>query len=313
MYITTYRDFNRKDINSDDSSVSDKKPGTMFCELEKNLYHSYGSLVDYRSENKKKYNKIHRIKIEHEIPDDPLLSIEMTKKLPYGLTYFTCIGVEITQLPDVLPSNLVSLIIGNSSIEYLPELPESLINFSFSHNLKLKKINKFPPNLSRIKIFNTIIAELPPIPDSVTVIAIEATPISKLHNVPRNIDYLRLSNTNINELPLSVIWCNRYINANILKKGRSLAIYALNCPLFNKTSDKYYPIQCAIHIMYIRNYIHHYIKYDLEPVVKKSVKKIEDWFLECKYNPKYKYCKKRLMNECEELYDDIPNKKLKKS
>ena len=30
--------------------------------------------------------------------------------------------------------------------------------------------------------------------------------------------------------------------------------------------------------------------------------KIGDWFLDCKYNPKYLYCRKRLMKEYEELY-----------
>ena len=31
---------------------------------------------------------------------------------------------------------------------------------------------------------------------------------------------------------------------------------------------------------------------------------IGEWFLECKYNPKYKYCKDRLIKEYEELYGD---------
>ena len=122
-----------------------------------------------------------------------------------------------------------------------------------------------------------------------------------------------MSDTNIDELPLSVVWCNRYINDDILKRRGSLTIYALGSPLFTKTKNKYNPIHCAIPIMHRWSYIHQYIKDELEPVVKKNVKKIEDWFLECKYNPKYKYCKKRLMNECKELYDDIPNKKLKKA
>ena len=37
--------------------------------------------------------------------------------------------------------------------------------------------------------------------------------------------------------------------------------------------------------------------------MKKYVKKIENWFLECKYNPKYKFCRKRLILEYEELYE----------
>ena len=30
--------------------------------------------------------------------------------------------------------------------------------------------------------------------------------------------------------------------------------------------------------------------------------KIGNWYLDCKYNPKYKYCRIRLMKEYEELY-----------
>jgi len=31
--------------------------------------------------------------------------------------------------------------------------------------------------------------------------------------------------------------------------------------------------------------------------------KIGNWFLECKYNPKYLYCRKRLMKEYDEFYN----------
>jgi hypothetical protein len=38
--------------------------------------------------------------------------------------------------------------------------------------------------------------------------------------------------------------------------------------------------------------------------IKKKCNMIGEWFLECKYNPKYKYCKDRLIKEYEELYGD---------
>lgn len=37
---------------------------------------------------------------------------------------------------------------------------------------------------------------------------------------------------------------------------------------------------------------------------RKFVRRIENWFLECKYNPKYAYCKRRLEKECKELYEN---------
>ncbi len=36
---------------------------------------------------------------------------------------------------------------------------------------------------------------------------------------------------------------------------------------------------------------------------KGHVNRIEIWFLDCKYNPKYKYCRTRLEKEFEELYN----------
>ena len=36
---------------------------------------------------------------------------------------------------------------------------------------------------------------------------------------------------------------------------------------------------------------------------KKICNKIGEWFLECRYNPKYKYCRTRLMKEFDDLYD----------
>ena len=36
-------------------------------------------------------------------------------------------------------------------------------------------------------------------------------------------------------------------------------------------------------------------------IFKKFANKIGNWFLECKYNPKYKYCQRRLTKEYDEL------------
>ena len=43
---------------------------------------------------------------------------------------------------------------------------------------------------------------------------------------------------------------------------------------------------------------------DVEPIIKQwyAVKIISEWFLECKFNPKYKYCQKRLIGEFEDMY-----------
>lgn len=35
---------------------------------------------------------------------------------------------------------------------------------------------------------------------------------------------------------------------------------------------------------------------------KEYVKKIENWFLECKYNPKYTYCRRKVMEDYKVSY-----------
>ena len=39
--------------------------------------------------------------------------------------------------------------------------------------------------------------------------------------------------------------------------------------------------------------------------LKKSANKIGNWFLECKYNPGYKYCQRRLVKEYKELFREV--------
>ncbi len=69
-----------------------------------------------------------------------------------------------------------------------------------------------------------------------------------------------------------------------------------------------------IHLQYHNNPIHDYIKTYFDDDWKKYRKfqhetlrifanKIGNWYLECKYNPKYLACKKRLKLEFEEIYD----------
>ena len=38
--------------------------------------------------------------------------------------------------------------------------------------------------------------------------------------------------------------------------------------------------------------------------MKVFANKIGDWYLECKYNPKYKYCKDRINKEYEEAFQN---------
>ncbi len=45
-----------------------------------------------------------------------------------------------------------------------------------------------------------------------------------------------------------------------------------------------------------------YIEYE-KKCLKKFISKIENWFLECKYNPKYKYCQIHSLIFSYNIYD----------
>ena len=64
------------------------------------------------------------------------------------------------------------------------------------------------------------------------------------------------------------------------------------------------PIYIYIYKYFNDNYIE-YNEYQ-KKMKKVFAIKIGDWFLECRYNPKYKYCRKRLMKEYEECYGASP-------
>ena len=61
------------------------------------------------------------------------------------------------------------------------------------------------------------------------------------------------------------------------------------------------PFQKQIKETYDDN-LDHYCSY-WRTYFKDRVVKIEYWFLDCKYNPKYKYCRNRLEKEYEDIYE----------
>ena len=98
--------------------------------------------------------------------------------------------------------------------------------------------------------------------------------IVKLDNY-NDIIYLDCYNNNLSSLP------ELPNSLNFLKYIHN-PIHAHICKYFDGKKEKYFE--------YERN------------IKRKFSNKIGNWFLECRYNPKYMYCRKRLMKEYKELY-----------
>ena len=72
----------------------------------------------------------------------------------------------------------------------------------------------------------------------------------------------------------------------------------------NSLSSCYY--ECNPIYEYIKQYFDgetkNYIEHN-KNMRRIFANKISNWFLECKYNPKYLYCRQKLMKEYDELYN----------
>ena len=138
--------------------------------------------------------------------------------------------------------------------------------------------------------------------------------IVKLDNY-NDIIYLDCYNNNLSSLPelpnsLKFLYCSNNNLSNLPELPNSL--FTLYC-WDNKITNLPELPNPLIHFEYYNNpileYIEQYFDNDIYKYIEHQrqmkkifVNKIGEWFLDCKYNPKYLYCRKRLMKEYEELY-----------
>ena len=122
--------------------------------------------------------------------------------------------------------------------------------------------------------------------------------ITQLDNYDEII-YIECYNNNLSSLPqlpnsLKILWCSDNNLSSLPQLPNSLEdlywndnpIYDYIVKYFNNDWRKYREFQHKIHNM----------------TMKVFANKIGEWYLECKYNPEYKVCQKRLKMEYKELF-----------
>lgn len=237
--------------------------------------------------------------------------------LPKSVKYLTCGGSDVYYgnpyleiLPDLLPQNLVYLDCSRGKLTELPELPDTLEYLLCDTNY-LTELPKLPPNLKELICFSNRLKKLP--------------------ELPKSIVYLNCADNNIDEIPLSLAECKlskslHYCEVFINRRLRSHYINHYNpdcnCRTISIFGSK--TIQKRTNVNYFRfiyndNPLVDIIKnvckgkdrnnrkvrkYLFYKKVKPYVLKIEEWFLDCKYNPKYLYCQRRLENEFIEIHNE---------
>ncbi len=143
------------------------------------------------------------------------------------------------------------------------------------------------------------LSSLPQLPNSLEILYCGRNNLSSLPQLPYSLTCLNCSNNNLSSLPqlpksLKKLWCwNNNLSSlpqlpNSLKKldCDNNPIYDYIERYFHGDWKQYREFQHKIHNI----------------TMKVFANKIGSWYLECKYNPKYKYCKDRINKEYENLY-----------
>lgn len=260
--------------------------GDYFCDA---LFISYDSFEElFESVDNEKYNEIKFMGFYFEdseyvnnIVDNLVLpsslyqlscdnnNLSKLPELPEGLGHLYCPNNNLTKLPK-LPNSLEVLYCHDNDIECLESLPDELISIFASDN-EITKIINFPKSLQHIECQNNKLKYLPELPNGISGFHLND---NELIDIPNNYytvydELRRKSNMGINNIgPEWSLWNNPI------------------CTLINHNFD---------------NNTENYINWKLK-MQKVFVRKIEDWYLECKYNPEYLVCKKRIEKEYNELY-----------
>ena len=195
--------------------------------------------------------------------------IDNISTLPKYLHTLDCTYCNLTSLPE-LPDTLRLLTCSANKLTELPKLPDKLTGLFCNNNL-IKKLPKLPNTLERLNCSDNELVELPELPSC--------------------LELIYAANNKITKFPLSL---------NYLKKHPSkyYIFYFGNNPIYNYIKKNY----LSKHKDLGNNGIVATIGLGIYLSHREHVIKIEKWFLECKYNPKYKYCRTRLEAEYNNIY-----------
>lgn len=278
-----------------------------------------------------------RSKIGHELRKGHNDDIDFElPTLPKNLTFLSCDTLGLKKLPK-LPETLEHLYCAYNHITELPDLPQSLAFLSIYDN-PISEYPKLPYSLEYYFCSYTNITCIDELPNSITELYCSDIPNLTIKNLPNKLKKLVCCDCNLKDLPklpdsLLELFCN---NNNLKSlpdlplKLRLLLCYGnkltklpiiheslknLNCANNNLRSMPHNIDMFETHpyeLNFRNNPIYDEI-YSLSPIqiyankrkleLADTANKIGQWYLDCKYNPKYKKCREKLEQEYEELYN----------
>lgn len=233
-------------------------------------------------------------------------------ELPNNFKYLCCEYNQLTALPN-LPNSTHGLLCNYNKITLLPPLSLNLVILE-CHNNQITELPELPPNLELLNFEYNQVKILPKLPPKLKILKFTNNKISKLPEVPKTLQMLWCGNNNIKVFPDSIQYVDfhkpnheyrmlecRYFGNCFVKSPWQANFLCGKSHCYSghdgneRYRDAYGPIYEFIDVYCARDFVK-YVKY------KKVIQKIEKWFLDCKYNPKYRYCQRKVMKDYNGLY-----------
>jgi Leucine-rich repeat (LRR) protein len=210
------------------------------------------------------YNDITYLNYSHTIKS-PIYSL---------IIHILCFtGFKIYSLPK-LPNSLQELWCDNNYLYSLPELPNSLTKL-ICYNNNISRLPELPNSLEYLSCGYNNLSNLPELPNLLKFLNCRNNKFSYLPELPNSLQYFICSNNNLSSLP-------KIPNSAYIFNYDNNPIHFHIKKYFYNNTKKYFDHQRQMRRIFVN--------------------KIGNWYLDCKYNPKYLYCRNRLMKEYKELY-----------
>lgn len=221
-------------------------------------------------------------------------------ELPDSLTYLDCSeNKNLTELPK-LPNRLDKLYCHDCSLNNIPNMPILLKDLDCYKN-NLTKLPKCSKMLEKLNCSDNKLTELPKLYENINSLVCFNNQITKLQpDMPiKNLKWINIHDNKIEDLPYTfrnVITCdNKSFRRQNYSFDGSFVNYNEKIFAGNPFNEKIKRFSKPWDTYRLFTELHDYLD-----IVAANA--IGEWFLRCKYDPRYKYCRDRLKNEHETLF-----------
>ena len=209
-----------------------------------------------------------------------------------GETFVCGYMEDLTHLDNY--HDIVTIDCSCNNLAELPTLPNSLVYLDCCFN-RLSVLPTLPNSLEHLQCYYNLLTVLPTLPNSLVSLNCYQNKLYILPKLPNSLKYLNCYTNLLTVLPtlpisLKYLNCQDNLLAVLPKFKDNLN---LKSKFYNDT-----PVNT-----YIRDKCHN----NLEIYYRENkifALKLANWFYDCKWNPKFKFCRDRLNKEYDDLFKE---------